>query len=90
VNILAEAHSEVSEAMSRSGTDKFTGVDWDFSPLGAPRLAGAVAWLDCVVEAEHDGGDHTIVVGSVHGLSAHPRARPLLYYRGRYVTLAGQ
>jgi flavin reductase (DIM6/NTAB) family NADH-FMN oxidoreductase RutF len=52
------------------------------------ELAAEVAWLDCVVEAEHDGGDHTIVVAAVLGLSAGPAARPLLYYRGQYATLA--
>jgi flavin reductase (DIM6/NTAB) family NADH-FMN oxidoreductase RutF len=88
VNVLAEEHSWLSAAMARSGTDKFAGVGWDASPHGAPRLDGAVAWLDCVVEAEHDGGDHTIVVAAVLGLSAGPAARPLLYYRGQYATLA--
>lgn len=88
VNVLAEEHSRLSTAMARSGTDKFAGVGWDASPHGAPRLDGAVAWLDCVVEAEHDGGDHTIVVAAVHALSAGPAARPLLYYQGRYAALA--
>jgi flavin reductase (DIM6/NTAB) family NADH-FMN oxidoreductase RutF len=88
VNVLAEEHSWLSAAMARSGTDKFAGVGWDASPHGAPRLDGAVAWLDCAVEAEHDGGDHTIVVAAVHALSAGPAARPLLYYRGQYASLA--
>ena len=88
VNVLAEEHSWLSAAMARSGTDKFAGVGWDASPHGAPRLDGALAWLDCVVAAEHDGGDHTIVVAAVLGLSAGPAARPLLYYRGQYATLA--
>ncbi|MDX6345069.1 MAG: 3-hydroxy-9,10-secoandrosta,3,5(10)-triene-9,17-dione monooxygenase reductase component [Trebonia sp.] len=88
VNVLAEGHCELSAAMARSGTDKFAGVRWGTSAHGAPRLEGAVAWLDCVVEAEHDGGDHTIVVAEVHGLSADPSARPLLYYQGRYAALA--
>jgi 3-hydroxy-9,10-secoandrosta-1,3,5(10)-triene-9,17-dione monooxygenase reductase component len=88
VNVLAEEHSGLSAAMARSGGDKFAGIRWAASPLGAPRLEGAVAWLDCTVEAEHDGGDHTIVVAAVHGLSAGRSARPLLYYRGRYATLS--
>ncbi|MCW2893403.1 MAG: flavin reductase [Actinomycetia bacterium] len=88
VNVLAEGHCELSAAMARSGTDKFAGVRWDTSAHGAPRLEGAVAWLDSVLEAEHDGGDHTIVVAEVHGLSADPSARPLLYYQGRYAALA--
>jgi flavin reductase (DIM6/NTAB) family NADH-FMN oxidoreductase RutF len=88
VNVLAEEHCALSAAMARSGSDKFAGVSWNASAFGAPRLNGAVAWLDCVIEAEHDGGDHTIVVAAVHGLSAGPAARPLLYYRGRYASLA--
>ena len=88
VNVLAEEHSWLAAAMAKSGTDKFAGVCWSTSAHGAPRLDGAVAWLDCAVEAEHDGGDHTIVVASVHGLSPGPAARPLLYYRGQYAALA--
>jgi 3-hydroxy-9,10-secoandrosta-1,3,5(10)-triene-9,17-dione monooxygenase reductase component len=88
VNVLAEDHYELSVRMSRSGADKFAGVRWDPTPLGSPRLDGAAAWLDCTLEAEHDGGDHTIVVARVHGLSANAEARPLLYYRGRYAVLA--
>ena len=38
-------------------------------------LAGAVAWVHCTVEAEHDAGDHVIVVGRVRELDvANPRA----------------
>jgi 3-hydroxy-9,10-secoandrosta-1,3,5(10)-triene-9,17-dione monooxygenase reductase component len=88
VNILAEEHSQISIQMSRSATDKFVGVHWDKTPLGSPRLAGAVAWLDCTLEAEHDGGDHTIVVAAVHSLSSDLTSRPLLYYQGQYTALA--
>ncbi|MEU9267134.1 flavin reductase family protein [Streptomyces sp. NPDC048251] len=88
VNILAEEQQQLSTQMSRSGTDKFAGVDWDTTPLGAPRLSGAAAWLDCTLEAEHDGGDHTIVVAAVHHLATTAQARPLLYHQGRYAALA--
>ncbi|MFJ3303899.1 flavin reductase family protein [Streptomyces sp. NPDC086549] len=87
INILAEQHQELSTQMARSGTDKFAGVDWDTTPLGAPRLRGTVAWLDCTLHAEYDGGDHTVVVAAVHNLGVHPHIRPLLYYQGRYATL---
>lgn len=88
INILAEHHQEISNQMARSGTDKFAGADWDTTPLGAPRLAGSAAWLDCTLEAEYDGGDHTIVVAGVHDLSAATEVRPLLYYQSRYTALA--
>jgi 3-hydroxy-9,10-secoandrosta-1,3,5(10)-triene-9,17-dione monooxygenase reductase component len=87
VNILAEHQEQVSVQMSRSGADKFAGVEWDLTPLGAPRLAGTAAWLDCTRHAEYDGGDHTIVVAAVHHLAAASQVRPLLFHRGRYATL---
>jgi len=31
----------------------------------APLLAGAVGWLECALEAEHEAGDHSFFVGRV-------------------------
>ncbi|MEU8848980.1 flavin reductase family protein [Streptomyces sp. NPDC048564] len=87
ISVLAEGDQQLSTQMARSGTDKFAGVEWNTTPLGAPRLSGAVAWLDCTLHAEYDGGDHTIAVAAVHHLAAQPRLRPLLYYQGRYAAL---
>jgi len=86
VNVLAEEHEELSVRFSRPGgsVDKFAGVDWSPAPSGAPVLDGVSAWIDCSLYAEHDGGDHTIVVGRVHDLGADPSRLPLLFYRGGY------
>jgi flavin reductase (DIM6/NTAB) family NADH-FMN oxidoreductase RutF len=88
INVLAEGHEEISTRMARSGADKFAGVNYDQSPLGAPRLAGVAAWLDCTLHAEHDGGDHTIVIASVGDLAVARETRPLLFHHGRYAQLA--
>lgn len=56
VNILALDQQEICGQLARSGTDKFAGVDWEPSPNGSPRLAGTIAWLDCELEREVDGG----------------------------------
>lgn len=81
VSILAEEQERISVQMPLSGTGKFAGVRWD-APLCSPRVTGAAAWLDCTLEAEYDGGDHTLVIAAVHHLSADPAARPLLYHQG--------
>ena len=47
-------------------------------------LEGVSAWIDCTLWAEHDGGDHTIVVGHVRDLGSDPTTLPLLFYRGAY------
>jgi 3-hydroxy-9,10-secoandrosta-1,3,5(10)-triene-9,17-dione monooxygenase reductase component len=87
VNVLAAGHSELSTAFARSGSavDKFAGVDWCPAPSGAPVLEGVIAWVDCTLWTEHDGGDHTIAVGRVTNLGADPARLPLLFYRGSYV-----
>jgi len=87
VNVLAADHSELSTAFARSGNtvDKFAGVDWCPAPSGAPVLEGVIAWVDCTLWTEHDGGDHTIAVGRVTNLGADPARLPLLFYRGSYV-----
>jgi flavin reductase (DIM6/NTAB) family NADH-FMN oxidoreductase RutF len=84
INVLAHDQTELSERFARSGGDKFAGLDWTPSPLGSPVLADVSAWIDCELVGEHDGGDHTIVIGSVRALHADPQRHPLIFYRGRY------
>ncbi|MDI2028228.1 flavin reductase family protein [Saccharopolyspora sp. TS4A08] len=89
VNILAADQRELSQQFSRSGADKFAGVEWSPSPLGAPVLDGVVAWIDCELRHEYDGGDHTIVIGEVHDLAGTGERRPLLFHRGDYLDIPG-
>jgi 3-hydroxy-9,10-secoandrosta-1,3,5(10)-triene-9,17-dione monooxygenase reductase component len=88
VNILPAEHQHLAGQFARSGTDKFAGVSHTASPLGNPILDDALAWIDCELHAEYDGGDHTIVVAAVRHLSARHDAEPLLFFKGRYAGLA--
>ena len=88
VNILPAEHQHLAGQFARSGADKFAGVSHTTSPLGNPVLEDALAWIDCELHAEYDGGDHTIVVAAVRHLSARQDAGPLLFFRGRYAGLA--
>ncbi len=54
----------------------------------APILDDALAAMECRTTAVHDGGDHSIVVGEVLGVSEpRPDGDPLLHYAGRYARL---
>ena len=56
---------------------------------GAPILDDALAAMECRTTAVHDGGDHSIVVGEVIGMTEpRPTGRPLLYYRSAYRRIA--
>ena len=56
---------------------------------GVALMDEALSTFECRTIAVHPGGDHSILVGEVVSVTnaAHP-GEALLYYRGRYVTLA--
>jgi 3-hydroxy-9,10-secoandrosta-1,3,5(10)-triene-9,17-dione monooxygenase reductase component len=91
VNVLAAGQEAVSDRFAVSGGDKFAGQGWRRGALGNPLLDGALAHVECDIEALHDGGDHVIVVGRVRALEAPGLASesPLVYYRSRYRALSG-
>ncbi|MGY1740505.1 MULTISPECIES: flavin reductase family protein [unclassified Blastococcus] len=89
VNVLAEDQTALSARFAGSAADRFAGVPWRPSPQGQPVLDGVVAWIDCALWAEYDGGDHTLVAGRVLDLGADAARRPLLFHRGGYGLLDG-
>jgi 3-hydroxy-9,10-secoandrosta-1,3,5(10)-triene-9,17-dione monooxygenase reductase component len=90
VNVLPVEQQHLAARFAVSGSAKFAGVDYSQSPLGNPVLDGALAWIDCELHNEYDGGDHTIVVGAVRALSARAEAEPLLFYKGGYFGLGSK
>lgn len=84
VNVLAEDQEAVSRVFATRGAEKFGGVGWSPAPSGSPLLEGVLAWIDCRIEAVHDGGDHEICVGRVDQLGVEREDGPLVFYRGGY------
>lgn len=92
INVLSSHQADTSTALGRSVPDAWAGIDWVASPEGNPFLSGALLSLDCDIHAEHEAGDHWIVVANVLNLHQQrqdePAGKPLLYYKGRYHELA--
>ena len=87
INVLDTGSEAVARRFAGSdGTSKFEGVRYHAESSGVPVLDEALAWVDCRVHAEYDGGDHTIFVGEVLAAGARD-GEPLLYHRGRYGRL---
>jgi 3-hydroxy-9,10-secoandrosta-1,3,5(10)-triene-9,17-dione monooxygenase reductase component len=84
INILAAPQRDVCRQLATKGGDKFADLSWTASPGGSPVLDGALAWIECSVEAEYTAGDHVIVVARVHCLDKHHDGRPLVFYQGGY------
>lgn len=84
VNVLAEEAEALCRVFATKGVDRFEGVTHHRGATGAPILADALAYIDCETEAQHDAGDHVIVVGRVVELGYATEGKPLLFYRGGY------
>ncbi|MDN3352663.1 flavin reductase family protein [Actinomadura sp. DC4] len=89
VSVLGEEAEETSRWFATRGREidgRLNGRPSHPGPrTGAPILDEAIAALECRTHAVHDGGDHSIVVGEVLGVSSpDPDGSPLLYYDGSY------
>ncbi|HZJ26023.1 MAG TPA: flavin reductase family protein [Acidimicrobiia bacterium] len=89
VNILGEHQEHVSQSFATRGADRFGSVGWNVGVGGSPILDDVVGFLDCRIEAEHEAGDHVIVVGRVLDLGLTKPVGPLLFHRGAYGRLLG-
>ncbi|MFF2652996.1 flavin reductase family protein [Streptomyces sp. NPDC058045] len=74
---------------------QFAGKPQDADPIewitheGAPRINGSLAYFQCTPWAGYDGGDHVLLLGRVLSHGEHD-TKPLLFYRGRWESLAWQ
>lgn len=64
----------------------FEGLDWVEGDHGVPNIRGCLARFECTLDAEHDAGDHTIIVGRVTAASVQ-NGMPLMFQGGRFVSL---
>ena len=82
-NILADSQRQLSAVLGRKDPDKWRDIKWSAGKTGSPILIGALAWIDCRIEHEYEGGDHFITVGRVIDLNADD-GNPLLFFKGQY------
>jgi flavin reductase (DIM6/NTAB) family NADH-FMN oxidoreductase RutF len=87
VNVLsAEQHHAGRQMSSRQG-DRFRGLTWRVTELGAVLIDGANAWLECSIDRTIRAGDHDIVVLRVHDLEADHERTPLVFHASRFRRL---
>lgn len=89
VHFLAGDQAELAKRFATPLEDKFDGASYRYSRSGCAKLSGALASLECVVEAIHPGGDHTICVGRVVDIALGERADDaLLFFDGEISPVA--
>jgi flavin reductase (DIM6/NTAB) family NADH-FMN oxidoreductase RutF len=88
INFLQDDQQELSLRFSKALTNKWENVPHRPGITGGLVLLPAVAVLECSPYAQHDGGDHVIVVGRVNHIECEECSSPLVFYRGRYHKLS--
>lgn len=87
VSVLGAGQEEVARAFATKAphAEKWADVpahDHD----GVPIVAGGPAWVACELDAVHEGGDHTILIGAVVALDV-AGGEPLVFHGGGYRPL---
>jgi flavin reductase (DIM6/NTAB) family NADH-FMN oxidoreductase RutF/pimeloyl-ACP methyl ester carboxylesterase len=87
VNVLHIGQQPVSNVFASKVEDRFADLDWETWDHDVPIIRDSLASFECEKYAEHDGGDHVILLGKVTRVRFEPQRDPLLYFRGKYRRL---
>ena len=86
IHVLGADQDHLSAAFTRGGSG-FDGIEVKFNDEGVPVLPGTLARFECAEQAQHDAGDHTIIIGKVLRV-AHRQGEPLCFSGGRFGRFA--
>ena len=90
VNILSNKQQDVGKhfaGMSEHNENLFEIKSTRTGVTGAPIFEDGLAYLDCIINAAHEAGDHTIFIGRVEATDIQrPEAKPLGFFRSQWLT----
>jgi flavin reductase (DIM6/NTAB) family NADH-FMN oxidoreductase RutF len=86
IHVLGADQDHLSAAFTRGGNG-FDGIEVSFNDESVPVLPGTLARFECAEQAQHDAGDHTIIIGRVLRV-AHRQGEPLCFSGGRFGRFA--
>jgi 3-hydroxy-9,10-secoandrosta-1,3,5(10)-triene-9,17-dione monooxygenase reductase component len=89
VNVLRAGDEDLAAVFASKvvGAQKFADVT-HAEEHGVPVLDRALAWVACDLLELRPGGDHEIGIGRVLGTGYGERGEPLVFFGGRYTTVA--
>ena len=88
VSLLGSEQEELARRFAAGNPPiiHWTGVDL-LEGAHAPRISGALGWIEGTTIAEHDAGDHTFFVASVDAVERGPAQSALMYRDRAYHAL---
>ncbi|MFK0157335.1 flavin reductase family protein [Streptomyces sp. NPDC090499] len=87
VNILAADQEELCRSFASRHTRHTAKAATRPGITGVPVLPDALAYLECRIDREVDGGDHVIVIGEVIDLAVQREEGPLTFFRNAFHRL---
>lgn len=87
VHVLRDDQSDLSDRFAMphfSKDDQLDGVGLADGPFGFPVLDDALVRFDCSMEAIHDAGDHSILIGRIQAILEGRPGRPVVYHQRAY------
>ncbi|MBD0866019.1 MAG: flavin reductase family protein [Rhodobacteraceae bacterium] len=82
IHVLAADQADVCETFTKNGF-AFSDVAHDTNVHGVPLVSGCLVRFECKCVAQHDGGDHVIIVGEVEKAELG-HGESLAFFAGRY------
>jgi len=83
IHVLRAEQQELARRFTRTGAG-FDGLAHRFNEAGVPLIDAVLARFECVTEATHEGGDHTIIIGRVTRFDLCAEGAPLVFFAGGY------
>ncbi len=87
IHVLDGHQQQVCNGFTRDKA-AFDDLDWVTGPYDVPHIRGCLARFECSLHANHDAGDHVIILGKVDRAAFRP-GLPLLFQSGRFVSFKG-
>ncbi|MFK7902273.1 MAG: flavin reductase family protein [Nitratireductor sp.] len=81
-HVLHEDQAELALAFAKN-PKVFDDCDWRYGDNNVPIISNTLARFECVQEATHEGGDHTIIIGKVERFSQR-EGSPLIFSAGKF------
>lgn len=83
IHVLAAGQADLASRFAKRGQG-FEALEYELNDQGVPLLPNTLARFECLAEARHEGGDHTIIIGRVIRFSARSGGEPLVFAHGQY------
>lgn len=89
VHVLHAGQRDLAMTFASSGADKFGSLVLQGGLHGLPLLEDWQALFQCRTHAQHEAGDHLIIVGEVLEFATREGREALVYYRGGFGEPSG-